>query len=151
MAGTGLDSQPSLPQIYTDPSQVATPGMNQEIQNVYTQGGQSQGLANNAALAGLQRAGVAHGSEAGNALGNVAGQTSGAESSALAGLQNQQFQQQSSLMNALNQVNLANYSDQSMNNVYNNMQQSQQDQGYADAALTAGMLALMKPPPTSTT
>ena len=131
MAGTGQDAQPNLPNIYTDPSQVATPGLNQEVQNVYNQGAQAQGQGNNATLAALQKAGVAHGSEAGNALGNVAQQTAAGESGALAGLQNQQFQEQSSLMNALNQVNLANYANQSQNNLYNNAQEQGNAAGWA--------------------
>lgn len=131
------NNQPNLPNISTDPSQVATPGMNQEIQNVYTQGGQAQGQANNSALAALQRAGVAGGSESGNALGNIAGQTAGQEASALSGLQNQQFQQQSSLMDALNQVNLQNYQGQSQNNYNMGMLQNSTNQGYASLGGTA--------------
>lgn len=125
MAGTGGFAAPNLPTIYTDPSQVATPGMNQEIQNVYTQGGQAQGQANNSALNALQRAGVGGGSESANALGNIAGQTAQGEGSALAGLQNQEFQEESSLMNALNQADIANYSAQSENNIYNNLLRNQ--------------------------
>ena len=113
----GYANSPNLPSLSTDPSQVNTPGLQSEITNVYNQGGQAQGQANNGAMAGLARAGVgADSSESGNALGNIAGQTAGAESSALSGLQQQQFNEQNQLMQSLNQENLQNYYQQGMVN-----------------------------------
>ena len=126
--GASSYGTPSAPQLYTDPTQFATPGMNAEIQNVRTQAGAQQGSANNAAMAAMQRAGVAGGGEMSSALGNIAGQTQAATAGALSGLQNQQYQQQMGLMDALNQANLYNYGLQSKNDIANTQARYGQDQ-----------------------
>lgn len=130
---------PSNPALQVDPTKIATPGMDQEIQQVRTNAGAQQGAANNAAMAALQRAGVAGGSEASNALGNIAGQTAAGTGQALAGLQQQQFGQQEGLLNSLNQAELSKYGIQSQNNMSENQQRSQGDSDVAKsiAALAA--------------
>ena len=117
--GPSATENPSAPTLLTDPSQVATPGMAQQIQAVQTNAGAQQGKANNAALAGLQRAGVAGGSEATNALGDIAGQTAQGTAQGLSGLQSQQFQEQEGLLNALNSAANQQYATSSQNNLGN--------------------------------
>ncbi len=129
MAGTGGYNSPNLPNLNTDPSSINTPGLQQEINNVYTEGGLAQGHATNAARAALQASGVAGGGESTHALGDIAGQTAQQESSGLSGLQNQQFQQQATLMDALNNANLQNYASQAMNNLGFNSQRNQMING----------------------
>ncbi len=116
---------PNAPTLKTDPTQISTPGISQEMQQVRTNAGQQQGSANNAAMAALQRAGVAGGSEAGNALGNIASQASAGTASALAGLQNQQFGQQSQLMDALNNAQNQLYNTKSQATLGQNQQTGQ--------------------------
>lgn len=97
------------PALITDPTTMKVPGIDKQVQAVRTMAGQHQGRANNAAMMALQRAGVGGGSEASNALGNIAAETAGATDQALAGLENQQFQQQSELMDALNKIMMEKY------------------------------------------
>jgi hypothetical protein len=134
MAGTGGFGSPNNASLITDPSTVNTPGLQQEINNVYTQAGQRQGKANDSARAALQASGIGSGDEVSNALGNIAGQTALGESQGLAGLQNQQFLQQSQLMNALNNAQLEQYASQGMNNLGFNAQRNQMIQGMGGAA-----------------
>lgn len=134
---------PSAPTMQTDPTQIATPGINQEMQQVRTSAGQQQGAENNAALAALQRSGVAGGSEAGNALGNIAGQTALGTGQALSGLQQQQFQEQENLMNALNNTNLNKYQAESYNNLGENAQRQSGQQGAGSGLGSIASLAAL--------
>lgn len=141
--GPNPTQNPSVPTIMTDPSQVATPGMAQQVQAVQTAAGAGQGKANNAALAALQRAGVAGGSEATNALGNIAGQTAQGEAQGLSGLQSQQFQEQEGLLNSLNQAALGQYGEESQNNLANQELRQQLLGGVGSALGSLGGAALM--------
>lgn len=131
---------PNAVSLNTDPTTIDTPGINTEMNQVRTTAGQQQGASDNAAMAALQRAGVAGGSEAGNALGNIAGQTALQTGQALSGLQQQQFGEQASLMDALNNAALQNYQLQSQNNLGEN---SQRQQGQSGAGNMLPMLAAM--------
>ena len=115
---------PDAPNLITDPTTMKVPGIDQQIAQVRTTGGQQQGAANNAAMAALQRAGVAGGSEASNAIGNIAGQTALGEGEAVAGLQHQQAQEQQGLMDALNQAAMQKYGIESQNNMGENAQRA---------------------------
>lgn len=128
---------PSSVNLQTDPTKIATPGISQEMQQVRTTAGQQQGAANNAAMAALQRAGVAGGSEAGNALGNIAGQTALQTGQALSGLQQQQFGEQSALMNALNNAAMNKYQLESYNNLGENAQRQSGNEGAAKGVMQA--------------
>ena len=110
------------PNLYTDPTQFADPGIKAQVQQVRTNAGALQGKGNNAALAALQRAGVAGGSEAGNALGSIAGQTAEGADEALAKLQSQESGQETSLMDALNSAMLSKYQTESGNDLGENSQ-----------------------------
>ncbi len=134
---------PSSPNLMTDPTQIATPGISQEMQQVRTTAGQQQGASNNAAMAALQRAGVAGGSEASNALGNIAGQTALGTGQALSGLQQQQFGEQSNLMNALNNAALNKYQVESYNNLGENAQRQGQLSGAGSALGSIAALAAL--------
>ena len=143
--GPNPTQNPSVPTIMTDPSQVATPGMAQQVQAVQTAAGAGQGNANNAALAALQRAGVAGGSEATNALGNIAGQTAQGEAQGLSGLQSQQFQEQEGLLNSLNQAANQQYATSAQNNLGNQELRQQLLSGAGSGLTTlAGAAALAR-------
>lgn len=133
----GMAKAPSL---ITDPTKMATPGIAEEMAQVRTNAGAQQGSANNAAMAALQRSGVAGGSEMGNVLGNIAGQTAAGTGSALAGLQNQEFGQQAEMANALNQANLSEYGLASQNNLAENQQRMT---GASDIGSSAALLAAL--------
>ena len=126
--GSSQYGAPSSVNLLTDPTKIDVPGIDQEIQQVRTNAGAQQGSANNAAMGALQRSGVAGGSEAGNVLGNIAGQTAAGTGQALAGLQNQQFQEQAGLMDAINQANLYKYGLESKNDMANTQNRYGQDQ-----------------------
>lgn len=128
---------PSAVTLQTDPTQIATPGIQQEMQQIRTTAGQQQGASNNAAMAALQRAGVAGGSETSNALGNIAGQTALGTGQALSGLQQQQFGEQASLMDALNKAAMAKYQNESYNNLGENSQRQSGQSGAAQGVMQA--------------
>ena len=132
---------PGAPTLQTDPTQIATPGISQEMQQVKTNAGAQAGAANNGAMAALQRAGVAGGSEAGNALGNIAGQSAAGVAQGEAGLQNQQFQEQESLMNSLNQAKTNLYGTTEQGQLGQNAQGNQALQGIGQIAALAAMFA----------
>jgi len=133
--GPSATENPAPPTLLTNPASVNTPGMQQQIQAVQTNAGAQQGAANNSALAALQRAGVAGGSEASNALGNIAGQTAQGTAQGLSGLQSQQFQEQEGLLNSLNQAANQQYATSAQNNL-GNQELRQQLLGGAGSALT---------------
>ena len=140
--GFGLNQVtfPTAPTLQTDPTQIAIPGIQQEMQQVRTNAGAQEGSSNNAALAALQRSGVAGGSEAGNALGNIAGQTAAGAAQGLAGLQQQQFGEQASLMDALNNAKTQLYGAQSQSALGQNNQANQSIGG--DVGALASLAAL---------
>jgi len=113
--GPTTNGNPSAVSLRTDPTQINVPGIDTEMQQVRTDAGAQQGSANNAAMAALQRAGVAGGGESGNALGNIAGETQAGTAKALAGLQQQKYQEQLGLMDALNNADLNKYNAESNN------------------------------------
>ncbi len=127
--------QPSAPKLETDPTKFSNPGLAAQQNNVRTMAGQAQGRANNGALAALQKSGVGGGSEASNALGNIAGQTAAGEGEALSGLQAQDNAQQMGLMEALNNAELQKYGMGSQN--YNQEQGQRQN---AIGGLGGGLL-----------
>ena len=110
------------PKLNYDPSQFSDPGIRSQIQQIRTNAGASQGKMNNAALAALQRSGVAGGSEATNALGSIAGQTAAGADESLAKLQSQEYGQEMGLMDALNQAMISKYQTESGNQLGENAQ-----------------------------
>lgn len=134
---------PPAPTLRTDPTQVAVPGIQQEMQQVRTNAGAEQGRANNAALARLQASGVAGGSETGNALGNIAGETAAGTAQAEAGLQEKQFGEQAGLMDALNNAQNQLYGAQSETALGQNAQEQQLLGGLGSALGDVGSLAYL--------
>jgi hypothetical protein len=134
--------QASQPNIITDPTTMKVPGIQKQVQNVRTMAGQAQGGANNAALAALQRAGVGGGSESANALGNIASRTAGATGEALAGLENEQFKQQSGLADMLNKIAMEKYGFDTEANAREDESRSNAVGGLAGGLLEALTLGL---------
>ena len=136
--GPTTNGSPSAVSLYTDPTQMNVPGIDTEMQQVRTNAGAQQGSANNAAMAALQRAGVAGGGESANALGNIAGQTQAGTADALAKLQQQKYQEQLGLMDALNSAMLNKYNAE--NGAYMGEQSSRNAQMAGVGSLIAPMI-----------